>query len=119
VLDWFLARFQQYLPHSKYPTDQELLFGFHPARKIPVAYSAMLGVIRHQLWLTRNASRFDSTKPDVDFILSRVKSTFRFLLRVQHRNCKPELFAREWLAKGAIGILTPDNVLILRQDFRT
>ncbi|CAB4016369.1 Hypothetical predicted protein [Paramuricea clavata] len=71
VLDWFLCLrkwflpLKWFLPQCKYPTDTEILFGFDPARRIPLVYSALLGIVRHL--------RFDRTDPDLDIVIGKYR----------------------------------------------
>ena len=103
VIHWFTSIFNLFDPsvHNFSPT--LLLFGFSQNPTIPMGFSALLGIIRHRLWLMRNAYTFDHIAADVPLAISRIKSSFRFLLRVQQRNCPPMRFLSGWLAGGILG----------------
>ncbi|CAB4007822.1 Hypothetical predicted protein [Paramuricea clavata] len=113
VFDWFHCLLKRFLPQCKYPTDTEFLFGFYPARRIPLVYSALLGILRHHLWLAQNAFRFEGTEPDLDTVIGKIKSTSHFLIMRQHRNCRSGDFQRELLADSVLGCITSGNNLTL------
>lgn len=101
---WFHTLLALYNPHvTVSPAD--LLFGFSQSSGVPVAFSALLGVLRHQIWLTRNRHRFDQAKPCVDTCLSAAKSTFRFMVKLESRHGTASTFTSRWLGNGALGHL--------------
>ena len=69
-----------------------LWFGFPSRSKIPVVFSALLGVLSHQIWLARNSYRFENVPSDVLVTFRKARSTFRFLLRMHKRHCLPDHF---------------------------
>ena len=41
-------------------------------------FSALLAIIRHHIWVIRNASWFDGSDPVLALSMERIKSSFRF-----------------------------------------
>ena len=78
---WFLSQFRKF-NHVTALTSGEILFGFPSSSRVPVVFSALMGVLRHHIWLTRNRHRFESIPPDVPDTLCKARSTFRFLVRM-------------------------------------
>ena len=105
VWDWFLPQFRKLEPTKVSLSTSEILFGFSADPDVPVVFTALLGILRHQIWLTRNAHRFDNTSPHICVTLKKAKSTFRFLVRMHQRHCPEDRFSREWLADGTIGCI--------------
>jgi hypothetical protein len=96
-----------------------ILFGFSPTSHVPAVFTALLGVLRHSIWLNRNAQRFDHVAPDVTTTLKKAKTTFRFLVRMHKRHCPRDRFIHEWLADGVIGSLTEQDWIRFTRDFIT
>ena len=65
------------------------------------------------MWLVRNSSTFDNTRPNFDDALVKVKSTFRFLLVIEQRNTKEDYFVSNWLAGNFFGQLATNNTQII------
>ncbi|XP_046856058.1 uncharacterized protein LOC124449151 [Xenia sp. Carnegie-2017] len=94
-----------------------ILFGFPVAKKIPAAVNAILGILRHHLWLHRNRCRFDRLSPDASLVLRMAKSTFRFAVKLEHRHCLLTKFEEEWLLRGLVGTIASDNTVSFSKDF--
>ena len=119
VLAWFLSRVQEARPSISSLTSSQILFGFATESRVPLVYSALLGVLRHHIWLSRNNQRFEDIAPDVGVLLHKAKSTFRFLVRMHKRHCPRDRFVREWLADGSVGTLTVDDWIHFSRGFVT
>ena len=119
VLDWFSHRICQFQPSITPLSPSVIVFGFPSGADIPIAYSALLGILCHQIWLVRNAYRFDNVTPDVPVSLKKVRSTFRFLIRMHKRHCPPHRFAHDWLADNHIGTVNDKNWIHFSRDFIT
>ena len=59
-----------------------MLFVYRRVLAVPAGFVALLGIIRHQLWCTRNHHRFEGVPPSSAATLAKIKSSFRFLARV-------------------------------------
>ena len=57
ILNWFLVQFRKWKPAGVH-TDTEILFGFSTTSRVPLVFTALLGVLRHRIWLARNSHRF-------------------------------------------------------------
>ena len=119
VWEWFLPQFRKFVPNKVSFSTCEVLFGFSADPDVPVVFAALLGILRHQIWLTRNAHRFDQTSPDLCATLKKAKSTFRFLVRMLQRHFPEDRFSREWLADGVIGCINEHGWIHLNRDFIT
>jgi hypothetical protein len=108
VLDWFVSQLWK-LNNLVVLSDCEILFGFLPSSGVPVVFTALLGVLRHHMWLA-----LDSFKT-----LKKAKSTFHFLVRMHQCHCPQERFVHEWLADGVIGSITQQDWIRFTQDFIT
>ncbi|CAB4044703.1 Hypothetical predicted protein [Paramuricea clavata] len=100
-------------------SDRDILFGLLPSSGIPVVFTALLGVLRHHVWLAHNSHRFENIAPDSDTMLKKAKSTFLFLVRMHQRHCHRERFVHEWLADGVIGSITQQDWIHFTRDFVT
>ncbi len=119
LLDWFLVQLRRFRPSRTSISISEILFGFSGDSHIPIVFTALLGVLRHHIWLTRNNHRFEHIPPDAHVALRKTKSTFRFLVRMHKRHCQRDRFVREWLADGFIGSLTEEDWILFTRDFMT
>ncbi|CAB4031992.1 Hypothetical predicted protein, partial [Paramuricea clavata] len=102
LLVWFTLQLNRYDP-LVILTDGDILFGFSSASRIPLVFSALLGILRHQVWLARNKHRFENIAPCSQDSLRKAKSTFRFMVRLQKRHNPVGQFTHEWLADGIVG----------------
>jgi hypothetical protein len=93
ILSWFLVQLRKFNPVAVL-TDSEILFGFDVTSHIPLVFTALLGVLRHHIWLASNRHRFEQIHPEVQDTLRKAKSTFRFLVRLQNRHCSHEHFIK-------------------------
>jgi hypothetical protein len=118
VLDWFVSQLRKF-NNLAVLSDCEILFGFLPSSDVPVVFTALLGVLRHHIWLARNNHRFENIAPDSFETLKKAKSTFRFLVRMHQRHCPQERFVHKWLADGVIGSLTQQDWICFTRDFIT
>lgn len=112
-LVWFNQLIKQYKPTWTTTSRSENLLGISSHYRLPVAFNALLGIIRHRVWLVRNSSTFDDTRPNFDDALVKVKSTFRFLLVIEQRNTKEDYFVSSWLAGNFFGQLATNNTQIM------
>ena len=76
--------------------------------KIPPVFPCLLGIIRHRIWVARNAYHFDQSPVIYRSVLISIKSSFRFALRIQFRHCPRHLFTESWLAGGMIGSVSEE-----------
>ena len=109
ILAWYHRRLSQYRQNILHLTPSQVLIGHKPADNIPAGFAALLGLIRHRIWVDRNFDRFDGIQPDPHLSLERIKSSFRFLLRVQRRHSLISIFELNWLAGGVLGSLHIDG----------
>ena len=112
ILLWFYSILTLNNPSLTSILSSEILLGIARHRRLPISYNALLGIIRHRIWLSRKSATFDGIAPNFEATLAKVKSTFRFLLLVQHRNTKEDYFMSNWLAGGTFGQLGANNKLI-------
>ena len=77
-------------------------------RRLPVGLNALLGIIRHRIWVVRNFATLDSIPPNI----SKVKPSFRFLLLVQYKNTKEDYFRSNWLCGSTFGNIDGNNKLL-------
>ena len=108
ILAWFSQQFSRCKP-GLVVSPQQVLFGFSSKLRVPVVFDALLGVLRHHIWLARNLRRFEHQSPSVAETLQKAKSTFRFMVRLESRHCPPDRFLQDWLAAGIIGSLTEER----------
>ena len=87
LIDWFLSFYKLYDPGVNKIDSKTVLFGLVHDRSVPSCFSALLGILRHGVWVMRNSSTFDNSGPDIAEGIHAIKSTFRFLLRHQKRHC--------------------------------
>lgn len=116
ILQWFLTYLRRYLPAASPPSAAEILVGYSCHVTLPPVFSALLGVIRHQLWLARNSFRFDKVPPSGPEVIRKSKSSLRFLIRMQQRHCPKHLFVALWLAGGSMGHVSPDGEVIFDES---
>ena len=83
--------------------------GLLPSRP---CFRALLGIIRHRLWIGRNAFRFEQTPVVFSSILSSIKSSLQFAVRMQQRHCPYDLFVESWLAGGVLGFVSKVDIIV-------
>ena len=118
VFQWFAIQLRKYHPTAALTTGQ-ILFGFESASGVPIVFTALLGILRHHVWLARNKHRFEQVPPDAPTTLKNAKSTFRFLVRMHKRHCTSEVFERDWLVDGIVGCVTEQDWIRFTRDFIT
>ena len=111
LITWFYSLIQQHSRRIPRPSEWEMLFGYRRVLAVPSGFIALLGIMRHQLWCTRNRHRFDGIPPSSTATLAKVKSSFRFLARVQQRHCGLMHFTSRWLANDVLGSVSLSGVL--------
>ena len=117
LLAWYQSLVRSVVPRLARPTPSQILLGYDKSVKIPPVFPCLLGLIRHRLWIARNAFRFDGSPVVFRSLLALVKSSLRFTLRVQQRHCPRDLFVESWLAGGVLGHVTPDNIIAFSAGF--
>ena len=74
VFQWFTIQLHQHHPTAAL-TSGQILFGFESASGVPIVFTALLGILRHHVWLARNKHRFEQVPPDAPATLKNAKST--------------------------------------------
>ena len=82
LVSWWYNLMRQHSSHIPRPSEWEMLFVYRRVLSVPAGFVALLGIIRHQLWCTRNHHRFEGVPPSSAATLAKIKSSFRFLARV-------------------------------------
>ena len=103
IITWFYNLVLKYSRRIPRPTEWEMLYGFRRVTGIPHGFAALLGVVRHQIWCARNKYRFEGIILIASVILTKIKSSFRFVARVQKRQCSLMHFKSQWLINGTLG----------------
>ena len=111
LVNWWFTLMRKHSNRIPCPSEWEMLFGYRRVLAVPAGFVALLGIIRHQLWCTRNRHRFDGIPPCSTATLTKVKSSFRFLARIQQRHCGQMLFTSRWLANDVLGSVSLSGVL--------
>ena len=117
LLAWYMSLVAQFDQTYAVTRPSEILCGYASSVKIPPIFPCLLGIIRHRIWLARNAHRFDNTSLIYGSVLGSVKSTLRFVLRVQQRHSPVNVFTDLWLANGIFGAISADNVITFPAEF--
>ena len=118
VLKWLTTTLHQHHLVSSLTTAQ-ILFGFNSTSGVPIMFTALLGIVRHHIWLARNKFRFEQVSPDAETTIKQAKSTFRFLVRMHQRYCTQEVFERQWLGNGIVGSVNEHGWIHFISDFIT
>ena len=118
VLKWFTTKLNQHHLVSSLTTAQ-ILFGFKSASGVPLMFTALLGIVRHHIWLARNKFRFEQVSPDAQTTIKQTKSTFRFLVRMHQHHCTQEVFECQWLGNGIVGSVNEHGWIHFTSDFIT
>ena len=109
VLSWYVRLVHHHLPSAAPPTTQEILLGYARDSKLPPVFRCLLGIVRHELWKTRNAARWDKAVPSSPEVTSRIKSSLRFTISTQQRHCRDDTFSELWLANTLLGTISDDG----------
>ena len=118
VLQWFLVQLRKYRPAADLSTAQ-ILFGFDTSAGVPITFNALLGILRHHVWLARNKHRFEHVTPDAHVTIKNAKSALRFLVQMHQRHCSPEVFTTDWMASGIVGSVTEQDWIRFTREFIT
>ena len=111
VLMWYSNLLSSHLHNAPLVSIKHVLVGFERALAVPAGFQVLLHIVKHHIWIHRNSIRFDSSHPDPILMLNRIKSTFKFALRVQFRHTPISQFTAAWLASGIFGYVSPDGEL--------
>lgn len=115
IFAWYQSVVKLVIPSSVRPSPSQLLVGYDRAMTIPPVFPCLLGIIRHRLWIARNGFRLDQTPVVYQSILSAVKSSLRFVVRIQQRHCPRDLFVEAWLANGLLGHVSEENIIVFKE----
>ena len=107
IFNWFKVQYHKYDPAATL-TAAQILFGL--PSNVPIVFTALLGVLRHHVWLARNKHRFEHVSPDLQLTIKNAKSTFRIL---------QDSFERDWLVRGIIGTISESGHIEFGRDFVT
>ena len=110
-LSWFYSVLKLFNSSLNSISPSQILLGISRQTRVPCGFNALLGIIRHRIWLVRNAYVFEGTLPNFEDALVKVKSSFRFLLLMQCRNTKEDYFRTNWLVGNIFGRLDTHNNL--------
>ena len=116
VFAWYLSLVRRFAPTTGPLSTSQILCGYGPIVKLPPVLPCLLGIIRHRIWVARNSYRFDNLCMDYGSTLSSVKSSLRFMLRVQRRHCPADRFAELWLADDLFGTVSDDDIIFFRRS---
>ena len=108
---WYFSLLHAYSSTASPPSPCELLVGYGKLNRLPPVFPALLGIIRHHIWLSRNSYKFEGRIPDTSATIIKVKSTLRFNIRVQQRHCPAHTFDHSWLGDGLFGSISFDDDL--------
>ena len=117
LIAWYQVLVRRVLPTLPRPTPSQILVGYDKSVKIPPVFPCLLGIIRHRIWVARNAYRFDQSPVIYRSVLISIKSSFRFALRIQFHHCPRHLFTESWLAGGMIGYVSEADIIVFHEDF--
>ena len=115
VFQWFTIQLRKHHPTAALTTGR-ILFGFESASGVPIVFTALLGILRHHVWLARNKHRFKQVPPAT---LKNAKSTFRLFVQMHKGHCTREVFDRDWLVDGIVGCITEQDWIRCARDFIT
>ena len=119
LINWFYRLILQHSRRVHRPTMWEMLYSYRRAIAIPPGFIALLGLIRHHIWCTRNKYRFEGIAPSATVTLTRIKSSFRFLARVQKRHCNSTLYSSQWLVNGVLGTVGSSGIISFAANLRS
>ena len=66
IFNWFKVQYHKYDPAATL-TAAQILFGL--PSNVPIVFTALLGVLRHHVWLARNKHRFEHVSPDLQLTI--------------------------------------------------
>ena len=118
VFAWYQSIVHHAVPTSVQPSPSQLLVGYDRSVQIPPVFPCLLGIIRHHLWVACNAYRFDGSPVVYQLLLTSVKSSLRFVVRLQQRHCLCDLFVELWLAAGVLGYVSNENIIVFSQEYQ-
>ena len=72
VFEWFTIQLRKNHQVSALTT-ANILLGFESASGIPVVFTALLGILRHHVWLARNKYRFEQVPPNALATIKQAK----------------------------------------------
>ena len=78
-----------------------------------------MALLRHQVWISRNFFRFEHLQPEPRYALERIKSSFRFLARLELRHSLRSYVEQQWLAGGVLGTVCGDGTLAFPDELRS
>lgn len=116
VLRWFLDQVHKViLPFEL--TSSQILFGLTLSARAPLAFSALLGILRHRNCLAGNISRFEHTPVTAEDTLRKVHLS----VSCSHAQATlSQLYIRKGMVEnGVIGSLTEQDWLHFACDFIT
>ena len=111
LINWLhqlLVKFSNCIPR---PSVWEMLYGYRRVTRVPPGFIILIGIIKHQLWCARNKFRFEGIIPSLADMLERIKSAFRFDLRIHQRKTGPSLFKERWLVNGILGTVNSNGFI--------
>ena len=118
VFAWYQSLVHRAFSSSVCPSPSQLLVGYDCSCPFPPVFPCLLGIIRHRLWIARNAYRFDGSLVVYSSLLASVKSSLRFIVRLQQCHCPQDLFVTSWLAGGILGYLSDENFIVFHRDYQ-
>ena len=119
LIDWLHALMSQFRSSLPRPMSLEIRFSFRKADNIPTGFSVLMALLRHQVWISRNFFRFQHLQPEPRYALERIKSSFRFLARIQQRHVLRSHLELQWLAGGVLGTVCGDGMLAFPDELRS
>ena len=96
----------------------QLLVGYDHSCLFPTVFPCLLGIIRHRLWIARNAYQLDGSQVVYTSLLASVKSSLRFVVRIEQCHCPRDLFVTWWLAGGILGYVSDENIIVFHCDYQ-
>ena len=112
VFAWYQSIVHRAIPSSVRPSPSQLLVGYDRSCAFPPVFPCLLCIICHRAWITRIAYRFNGSPVVYPSLLASVKSSLRFVVRIQQRHCPHDLFIESWLAGGVLGDMSDENIMV-------
>ena len=107
LLAWYQSLLRHAVPQAVCPTSSQILVGYGSSVKLPPMFPCLLGISQHQIWVTQNGYRFKKVPVVYRTVLSSIKSSLRFTVRVQCRHSPRHLFLKSWLARVYLALCLP------------